>query len=361
MSWLCALELYTAPLIDYIFQPNPSLPMRDFTRPFDNVKYPAFNYKEVPRAGIRNIGLTCWLNSTIQMLRCVAANGGGLLLNNPEKETVFDLNAQPDAALLKKLNLPLRVQQDANEAFTSINRSFPDTTDLFTRYFTVYIQTEQRCEFHRLISHKIELHSQLNIILLDDDLEFLGLSDAVFKQYNRPIETLSGETYIDIDQDRFDIIPFDQRQNYFGTTSWNDANYITKTYHEMNPDKNQNVEESTVTGHPPFLMIYVNRTKFENVDFSEKIETTLLGVDIITFANDYKYELIAFINHTGDGTKHGHYICHARYTNPTSGENEWFLFDDTEISKPMTPDAAFTEAAQAAMLCYKKLPDPLPP
>ncbi len=266
------------------------------------------NYK----LGIENYGMTCYLNSLYHFINSI----DGLIIGNKSLKEFLskspdEINSTDVFNLVHKKNMG--IQNDSFEYLTHFmnlikNKKEIISYDSKTEYFVnidnqlydIYINGNKKYKKEEMFYFPIIVKNDIDLI----DNEYIQKLISGKKYFlNEHYKIEEGEIYkINDEETKID-------------------------------DGAEVYENILVDNNPNYFIIYIQNYKVKNGSVIKRKGIKYENLEKEIFINNYKYEPMSIIYHTGSNFNSGHYV------NRKVIDNEWYLFNDKNVNqKELTDD-----------------------
>lgn len=292
-----------------------------------------FDVGHLPRVGLENFSIICYMNSPIQCLfRTIPLTE--YFLSNNFKKRENDLCDTWYNLIYKMYNCSYNYI-----SYENIKPLYNKIVEL--KWFNDGRQSDTGEFITKLIDHfKGNLRNIPNI--------FDGFS-TVFTYQKNNTQNASGPNI-----EPFNIIQLPIVGSSLHTSLYD---YVKKEYiydwRSPNGDVVLGVKKMTINHCPQILIINLMRDKFENRRPSKINDdiTCPLKLDLKPYSDEKentKYTLYAFIQHKGKDLTHGHYVAYCL----DKSDDQWYKYNDYIVSDCTNID---NELNQASILFYSKI------
>ncbi len=316
-------------------------------------------YKDMGLTGLANLGNTCFLNSTIQIISHTYELND--FLSNEKYKKL--LNKCPETVLLVEWDKLRQLMWSENCCVSpggfvqSVQKIAKHCDrDLFTGWaqndlpeFLIFLFES----FHKALEREVIMNIKGKAINKQDEIAvkcFKMMKTVYSKEYSEIVKTftgiqvskitsLSGEVY-SISPEPITLInlPIPNKK----TVSIIDCidlytqsellNHENAWYNEKTKEKEDVKKQLQFWMLPDILIVDLKRFNNRNQKNNKFIDTPLTNLDLSPYVigynkDSYKYDLYGVSNHMG-GVHGGHYTAHVKNAN-----NKWYLFNDTQVSE----------------------------
>ena len=336
-------------------------------KPMDQAELPQVNSAKMPPNGINNVGNTCYMNASLQVIAaCYADN---VREGSPLKKLINKIN-DPSHGVVTKEEVEefrkslqggpaqhfvdSRAQEDAQEFLMRCNEEYKFLADFNSVPQRIIIRGDTYCskdfppdDQNMFLVHFPDHNNQpkgdshnLSTLIDQDQLSFKleenewDVNLTEFKELNA--QDIKHSAIKDLLQK---LNPIQQRNNKNIATNHLHGSYIAKL--------------------PAKLCIYMNRSQQDDNNNNIKIEDKILGAKEIELREGasvkenpkvsfkFPFQLCGFILHHGVSLKGGHYTAYVKRN------NQWYHADDANV-RAIDETEAIKQSEDGYLLFYTK-------